>query len=161
MTGRCHEAAARAARLGVLPLLPAERLLASERTAAALAARAFRPPTTVAGAIDPRDVRAGWGDGDLIGRALAEGRRSLDRAIVETYLRDYPVRHPGFATLAAAAATAAERHDWHWREAGRHWRLWDGPDALRAAPSRAAGLRAAGLVGGLATGAFARAVRRR
>jgi hypothetical protein len=181
-----RNAAEAIARTGTLPVLTAERLFASERVAAGL--DAHRVP-----ALEPWDellARAGAELADLPdgalrrlidgiwdtsagGRlaaalpaeALARRRRGCDRAVIEAYLRHYPRGHPAFEALREAAAIAAERHDWRWRERGRRWQLWasDAPDLLRAEIARGTAidslLAEAGLIGTLAQGAFVSAVR--
>jgi hypothetical protein len=182
---RLREAAVACARTGAHPLLSVERLLATERVAAALEARRMNAVDAwsglVAGAVDKgiaaliaADVRrllAGiWTDrvharlaGPLVDRALALDRCSIDRALITAYLRDYPTDHIAFEPLRAAAAAAADRRDWPWRDAGRTWRLWDGPAALGAALHQAAEphalLRATGFGGRLGDGAFVSAAR--
>ncbi len=179
-----REASTASARMGAHPLLSVERLFASERIAAGLEARriervsvwdelvdrASAGPATLSPA-DLRRLLAGiWSErahaglaAPIVERAVAFGRRSVDRAILSAYLLDHPVDHRAFAALRAAAAVAADRHDWGWREAGRRWCLWEGPDALGAAIREAAEpsalLREAGFVGRLADGAFVSAAR--
>jgi len=152
-----REASAAIARTAAHPVLSVERLLATERVAAALEARRMKR----AARIDRLSLDSLAGA--TVERALAAGRRSVDRAIVEAYLLHYPVDRPGFAALREAAAVAADRHDWRWREAGRRWRLWEGPAGLAAllasASDPAALLREAGFVGRLADGAFVSAAR--
>ena len=123
------------ARGGTPTVLISDRLLALERIAARLANRRRRTA--------PATIRAPG--------------RSGDRAAILSYLRG----DPGDAAARTAAAAAAERHDWPWRERGRRWRLWEGPETLaatlRQAPDRTTVLRGAGLVGSLAAGGFAAA----
>ena len=63
--------------------------------------------------------------------ALLQERRPTDRAIVTTWLDVFP-NGAGAPRLAAAAAVAAERHDWPYRQAGRKYNLWDAGDAVAA-----------------------------
>lgn len=145
------------ARTGAHPVLSAERLLATERVAAGLEARRIKNMARI-DRLSPDTLT-----GASVERALTSGRRSVDRAIVEAYLLHYSVDRPGFAALQAAAAIAADRHDWRWRDAGRRWHLWSGPhasgEALREHADPAALLREAGFVGRLADGAFVSAAR--
>ena len=66
---------------------------------------------------------------DVTARALSIERRPTDRAIVTTWLDVFP-EGPGADQLAAAAAIAAERHDWPYKSAGRQFRLWNRADAI-------------------------------
>lgn len=180
-----REVAAVSARRGAHPLLSVERLLASERVAAGIEARrigrreawddlvARLPGASLAAlpAADQRRLLLGiWTErsiaslaGGVVEQAAAGRRRSLDRAIVEAYLLRYPSDHPAFGALRAAAALAADRHDWRWREAGARWSLWDGPaglgDALRDTFDARRLLHETGFVGRLANGVFLRAAR--
>lgn len=184
------DAAFRIARAGLLPMLPTERLTHMERVSAQLAMRkgSARDRSnakgedweTVAGRLDfgridagrPADVRraidAIWRDegrtaqaDGLVAQSLAAERKSYDLALILAYLRHFPLDHPAFEALNAAAGTAAERHAWIWRERGRRWHLWDedrGPDAIAQAllgtddPMRV--LQEAGLDGEVAEGGF-------
>ncbi len=142
-----RETSAAFARTAAHPVLSVERLLATERVAAALEARRMKRATRI----------------DRASPDTPTGRRSVDRATIEAYLLNYPVDRPNFAALQADAAGAADRRDWRWREAGRRWRLWEGhaglAEALASAPDPAALLREAGFVGRLAEGAFVSAAR--
>ncbi len=133
LRGTAHDIA----RGGTPGVLVSDRLLALERLAARLANRRWRRAARMA----PRTGR------------------SADRAAIVAYL----LGDPGNAVRREAAALAAEGHDWAWRQRGRQWRLWEGPDTLAAAlrDASAAGglLREAGLVGRLASGGFATAAR--
>ncbi len=177
---RLHDAADALARTGAYPLLSIERLFATERVAAALEARRMesreswrerieRAAETGVASLPPADLRrlvSGiWTEraharlaAPIVEAAATRGRRSLDRALIAAYLIEYPVDHAAFAPLRAAAAAAADRHAWRWRDAGATWRLWEGPAMLGAALAEAgdpsALLRDAGLVGRLAGGAF-------
>lgn len=98
----------------------------------------------------------------LIDEAIRRDRKSLDRILISSYLRDLPDRHPGFDHLRRACARVAERHEWAWRERAVRWELWDkeaGPRrlarALLTADDPADVMRQAGLSGDLATGRFA------
>ena len=100
----------------------------------------------------------------LLHAGVARDRKSVDRAIVESYLRWFPLDRPAFADLQGASRLVAERRDWPWRERGRRLELWDGragprrlSEVLLAAERPAAVLREAGLDGDLATGAYVRA----
>lgn len=64
-------------------------------------------------------------------QALALERRPTDRAIVRTWLDVFP-EGPAADHLAQAAETAAERHDWAFRPAGRAFDLWN----AQGAPTR-------------------------
>ncbi|HEY0270530.1 MAG TPA: hypothetical protein VGC10_06035 [Sphingomonas sp.] len=185
MTG-LRRAAETIARTGIHPVLTAERLFASERVAAGLdalrvapfepwdelVARALADISVLSAGELRRLIDGVWRDPApgrlaiaLAGAVLARGGRSGDRALIEAWLRHYPRDHGGFDALREAAATAAGRHDWAWRERGRRWRLWaeDAPALLRAAIADGgeadALLAEAGLTGTLAHGAFADAVR--
>ena len=153
---RLREVAVAFARTGAHPVLSVERLFAIERAAAGLEARRMKHARRERPSVETLTA-------SQIGHALACERRSADRAIVDAYLLRYPVDHPAFAALQAAAAVAADRHDWRWREAGRRWQLWSGPDglgdALRDHADPQALLREAGFVGRLAEGAFVSAAR--
>ena len=184
MTG-LRAAAIALARIDRHPVLPIERLFATERVAAGLEARrtgGAEPwpdfvarlrsgdATLLSAAALRRLVRGLWRDrsaaasaAGIVERAVAIGRRSIDRAIVEAYLLHHPVDHRAFEALRAAAALAAGRHDWRWRSAGEQWRLWDDPaafgEALGLADDPERLLRDAGFVGPLAGGAFVSAAR--
>jgi hypothetical protein len=72
--------------------------------------------------------------------AVAEERKTYDRTIIMAYLRQFPVDHPIFKRLAAAAGLVSRRQDWPWHEQGERWALWD----VEVGPQRlAAGLMAA------------------
>ena len=165
-----REASVAFARKGAHPLLSVERLFATERAAAGLESR--RIGLAERGLATELRRRLGdiWGDrqngrlaNDLVERLIRRERRSADRALIAAYLLDYPVDHPAFPALREAVAIAADRHAWRWQEAGRRWRLWEGPnslgEALRVAPDPQALLREAGFVGRLAEGAFVSAAR--
>lgn len=171
------------ARGGVLPVLSLERLFAIEHVAARLDRQAnpAYPPASIAdlvetaGGVDAlstaelrRAVGAVWSvrvpaamPARLLEALLARTRRSGDRAIIEAYLRHYPVAHAGFAALRRAAETAAERHDWRWRTAGREYHLWEADAVarctaiLREAERPDAVRGQMGLLGKRAEGAFA------
>jgi EH_Signature domain len=66
--------------------------------------------------------------------AVAEGRKTYDRTIIMAYLRQFPVDHPIFNRLAAAAGLVSRRQDWPWHERGERWSLWD----VEAGPQRLA-----------------------
>lgn len=117
-------------------------------------------------------LRTVWEDErhpDLARGALRAGlgrrRRTFDQSIIAGYLSHFPVAHPAFEELVAAARVAAERHDWAWRERGRVWDLWDseaGPRRLgkalvdgKSAPRES--LRLAGFDLESANAAFVRA----
>lgn len=178
---RLHEST-QAIRGGVVwPVLSQERLFATEHVAAKLDLRPSETacsvlahtllPGAVAG-LSASDLRQALDDAwsgpvppavpaALLASALARNRRSCDRAVIEAYFMRYPASHAGFALLREAACTAAERHAWHWRVAGRRYRLWDADAAdrcaaIHAAPDAArALLRELGLIGRLAQGGFA------
>jgi hypothetical protein len=182
---RLREASVAFARTGAYPLLSVERMFAVERVAAALEARRLggvepwpelieRATATGCAGLSASAVRrllSGiWADraqaqlaSAIVGEAVAIERRSTDRTLIACYLRDYPVDHIAFAPLRDAAAIAAERHAWSWRDAGRRWRLWEGPallgEALRKAGDPQRLLHEAGFTGRLADGAFVSAAR--
>lgn len=155
------------------PALPTERLLASERSAAALEGRragAIRSaalldasdPASLGEADLVRLIDPVWADGARVRLALAvtevalgRRRRSLDRAVIHAYLLRYPRTHPAFEVLRAAAGVAAARHDWGWADRVALWAA-DAPAALAARLATDAGLTGLGLRGTLRTGAFAR-----
>jgi hypothetical protein len=56
--------------------------------------------------------------------AVKRQSRQIDRALVMTWLDVFPYEQ-GTEILARAAGTAAERHDWPYRAAGREFQLWD------------------------------------
>lgn len=97
----------------------------------------------------------------VIDATLAADAKSLDRALLTTYLRAFPTEHPAFSQLSTASAVGADRHDWPWRERGERWALWDrhkGPSRLAGAllsqPDARAVLSEAGLDGELELGEF-------
>ncbi|WP_375271356.1 EH signature domain-containing protein [Sphingomonas sp.] len=124
--------------------------------------------------IRPRDMRRLLGDmwveagcdhheQQLLSEAVRRDRMSMDRAILHSYLLRFPLAHYGFDALLWAAQLVAKRREWPWRTRGDDFALWDkdvGPSRLATAlldtarPSEV--LRAAGLDGDLATGAFVR-----
>ena len=83
-----------------------------------------------------RTIHPGWAlldredDGNLawllrlLDAAIALGRRPMDRAVIATWLDVFP-EGPGSAQLAAAAAMAANRHDWPYAPAGQRFSLWE------------------------------------
>lgn len=98
---------------------------------------------------------------DLLKEGIGRDRKTLDRAIVRSYLHQFPDRHDRFDALTAASRYVAGRRDWPWRERGEAWSLWqpgDGPRklarALLASDDPASILSAAGLTGELATGRY-------
>ncbi len=98
----------------------------------------------------------------ILDQSIAKERKSLDRAIVHSYLAHFPKEHRGFRSLTAASALVARRHDWPWAARGRQFRLWsptDGPNKVAAAlldsEQPEVVLRDAGLDGDLASGQFA------
>lgn len=111
-----------------------------------------------------------WQDQSLDARAneildcgVSKTRKSIDRTIVTSYLRHFPLKHPAFEHFTSASAFVASRHAWPWRERGQRWELWSpavGPKrvsrALLDADEPMSALRAVGLDGDLATGQFAR-----
>ena len=177
---RLRAASIALARTGGHPVLSVERLFAIERIAAGLEARRIPGGLGASDLIERAEdkglsalsiadlrrlLRTIWTDrgrarlaSALVERLAEDGRRSIDRAVIATYLGLYPVDHPAFGRLRGAAAAAADRHGWAWRAAGQTWRLWEGSDtfgeALRAAADPAALLRDTGFVGPLANGAF-------
>ncbi len=97
----------------------------------------------------------------ILDQGVARARKSIDRSIIATYLRNFPLDHPAFGHLTHASALVANRHDWPWRERGAQWELWKpdlGPPrlsrALLATDDPVQLLRDIGLDGDLATGAF-------
>jgi hypothetical protein len=134
------------------PLLAFERMFATERAAAQLESRRIgtaqreAPDPDAVDAIDAAGLRrligTLWPDrrwNRAAARVIARGReistRSLDRAIILACLRHYPVDHPAFADLRAAAAAASMAHDWPWATRAERWVLWtdDGPRRVREA----------------------------
>lgn len=57
--------------------------------------------------------------------AFASRARSVERTLIQAYLRHFPVRHGSFRALQQAVSMIAESHDWPWRQRGRDWGLWD------------------------------------
>jgi hypothetical protein len=124
------------------------------------------------GAMSRRDLRRLigelWGDSRcervapaVLEAAIAADAKSIDRMVLTAYLRHFPSRHPAFEPLRKASALTASRRDWPWHARGETWLLWDaqaGPKQVAAAlleqDEPAAVLRAAGLDGDLAHGAF-------
>lgn len=99
----------------------------------------------------------------VIDAGVVLSRKSIDRTIIESYLRHFPTSHVAFEHLKNAAALVSGRHDWRWRDRGPRWELWDhegGPTrlarALLASDDPVAILRDVGLDGDLATGKYAR-----
>lgn len=97
----------------------------------------------------------------FLDQCVRRERKSVDRSIITSYLRSFPLDHPAFDHLVHASALVASRHDWPWRDRGSKWDLWkpdQGPDKLSRAlletDSPAQLLREIGLDGDLATGAF-------
>lgn len=90
--------------------------------------------------------------------AVKRQSRQIDRALVMTWLDLFP-NEQGAEILAQAAGTAAERHDWPYRSAGREFQLWDrhegalrvGKELLEAAEPDAV-LRRASLHAGVYSG---------
>lgn len=125
--------------------------------------------------VRPKDLRrllfGVWDDASLDADApaiLDEGvrrdRKSIDRAIIHSYLDRFPLDHPALSRLTAACALVANRRDWPWRERGVAWELWNaevGPEnlarALLATDDPAAPLRSAGLDGDRSRGGFVEA----
>lgn len=174
---RLRDSAHALSRMGMLPVLSTERLLMTERVSAHLDRRVVRReaapdldalarPDDLSAMSDAelrRAVGAVWTmrvpeavPAVVVAAALGRQRRSCDRAIVEAYLHHHPVDHPACETLRQAAATAAGRHAWRWRQIGEDHRLWDADAAARLVGMAPAQI---GLKGRLATGAFARAIR--
>lgn len=119
--------AERLRRAGGYPILSQERLFGTQRAAAQLAARRLDEGERTASARALRRQVARLSDAPLaaaVAQALAAERRSVDRALIAAYLAALPSRHPEFERLRAAAETAAERHDWRWRDLGRRCYLW-------------------------------------
>ena len=178
---RLRDSALAAGRGAALPVLSQERLFAVEHVAARLDRRAgsvARPLSVLAlkpadiEALSPRELRHALGEmwaetvppglrAAILTAAIGRRSRNCDRAIIESYFMRYPADHTDFGSLRDAAKAAAERHAWHWRTVGRQYRLWDADAVDRCrAGLRASGqpgvlLRAIGLVGTLAGGAFA------
>ncbi|WP_404712164.1 EH signature domain-containing protein [Sphingomonas sp. MMS24-J13] len=97
----------------------------------------------------------------LLHHSVDRQRKSVDRSIITTYLRNFPLDHPAFDDLTKASAMVAGRHEWPWQSRGTAWALWEpdeGPPRLSQAllatddPFRL--LRDVGLDGDLATGVF-------
>lgn len=177
---RLRESALAAGRGAALPVLSQERLFAIEHVAAKLDRREGSEPPVPIRALHIADVEAlspgalrraldgMWSESissglraAILKTAIERRSRSVDRAIIESYFLDYPASHADLSILRDAASVAAERHSWPWRNAGRRYRLWDADAAdrcgadLRKSGQPDAFLRAMGLVGKLADGAFA------
>lgn len=93
--------------------------------------------------------------------AFVSGARSVERTLIQAYLRHFPIRHRSFRALRQAVSMLAERNDWPWRQRGRDWQLWDesaGPvrlaRALLATDNPAEALSSAGLDGDLGQGEY-------
>jgi hypothetical protein len=78
-----------------------------------------------------RVLRGAWCDPEFdtlgsaaLDRALADQRRSSDQAMIDGYLTYFPVGRPIMEKLAGAASSAAQRHEWAWRERSRNWNLF-------------------------------------
>ncbi len=67
----------------------------------------------------------------LLDAVISSGRRPLDLAVVSTWLDVFP-EGPGSEQLAAAAAMAANRHDWPYAAAGQRFSLWERASAAAA-----------------------------
>ncbi|WP_336966792.1 EH signature domain-containing protein [Sphingobium aquiterrae] len=122
--------------------------------------------------LKPKDLRrlidGIWGEESLdamatplLDNSVRRDRKSIDRAIITAYLRNFPLGHPAFNHLTHASAFVANRHDWPWRARGTAWDLWK-PDlgpvrlsmALLSTDDPGQLLRDIGLDGDLANGAF-------
>jgi hypothetical protein len=131
-----------------------------------------RIDTTDAASLRPRDLRrlvdGIWNEARLDNQAEAVldasvklDRKSLDRAIIHSYLAYFPRDHLAFSALVGAAALVARRRDWPWNQRGKRWALWDGEqgprtmaDTLLKSDQPSDVLRQAGVDGDLASGAF-------
>jgi hypothetical protein len=78
-----------------------------------------------------RVLRGAWCDpefddlgSEALDRAVEEQRRSSDQAMIDGYLTYFPVGRPIMGKLADAASSAAQRHEWAWRERARQWELF-------------------------------------
>ena len=78
-----------------------------------------------------RVLRGAWCDPEFdelgtaaLDRAVEEQRRSSDQAMIDGYLTYFPVDRPIMGKLADAASSAAQRHEWAWRERARQWELF-------------------------------------
>lgn len=78
-----------------------------------------------------RVLRGAWCDPEFdtlgssaLDRALKDPRRSSDQAMINGYLTYFPIGRPIMEKLAGAAASAAQRHEWAWRERSRNWNLF-------------------------------------
>jgi hypothetical protein len=78
-----------------------------------------------------RVLRGAWCDpefddlgSDALDRAAEDQRRSSDQAVVDGYLTYFPLDRPIIGKLAAAASSAAERHDWSWRDRSKRWAMF-------------------------------------
>lgn len=87
-----------------------------------------------------RVLRGAWCDPkfDNLGaaaleRAEKEQRRSSDQAVIEGYLSYFPANRPIIGKLANAAANAALRHKWAWRDRAIRWEMFkpaEGPHSV-------------------------------
>lgn len=78
-----------------------------------------------------RVLRGAWCDPEFdtlgssaLDRALKDPRRSSDQAMINGYLTYFPIGRPIMEKLAGAASSAAQRHEWAWRERSRNWNLF-------------------------------------
>lgn len=78
-----------------------------------------------------RVLRGAWCDPEFdtlgsaaLDRALEDQRRSADQAMIDGYLTYFPIGRPIMEKLAGAASSAAQRHEWAWRERSRNWNLF-------------------------------------
>jgi hypothetical protein len=120
-----------------------ERLFAVQRASASIASRRlYSGSRTEPARMLRRQIAtleaAGHKLAEVIDRALKEDKRSVDRAIIHAYLGAMPSSHADFRLLRQAAETAADRHSWSWRDAGRQFALWS-PDRDRFGTWRLAG----------------------
>lgn len=114
----------------------AGRSAGTESAAALISRMRIVDPTTLHRRDLRRTIHPGWAlldredDGNLawllrlLDVAIALGRRPMDRAVIATWLDVFP-EGPGSAQLAAAAAMAANRHDWPYAAAGQRLSLWE------------------------------------
>lgn len=121
----------------------AGRSTGTESAAALISRMRIIDPTTLHRRDLRRTIHPGWAlldrgdDGNLawllrlLDAAISLGRRPMDRAVVATWLDVFP-EGPGSEQLAAAAAMAANRHDWPYATAGQRFSLWERVSAAAA-----------------------------
>jgi len=78
-----------------------------------------------------RVLRGAWCDPEFddlgsaaLDRAAGDLRRSSDQAVIDGYLTYFPRDRPIIHKLADAASSAAQRHEWAWRDRDKRWVLF-------------------------------------